>query len=106
MFTIFKYSQFQGCCNLNTYTSNLFQHNTTNKVALTNQNVTCQYKIFETGSNLVLFAAAEYYLTVGGATTEYCKAHLKDQLGSLGLKCDVEDRSEDMVILSLQGPSR
>ena len=45
-------------------------------------------------------------MTVGGVTTEYCKGHLKDQLSPLGLKCNVEDRTEDMAILSLQGPKR
>ncbi|XP_076800247.1 sarcosine dehydrogenase, mitochondrial-like [Clavelina lepadiformis] len=46
----------------------------------------------------------EYYMTVGGTTTEYCKGHLSDNLRGLGLNCNVEDRTEAMAILSLQGP--
>uniref|UniRef100_H2YWY6 FAD dependent oxidoreductase domain-containing protein n=1 Tax=Ciona savignyi TaxID=51511 RepID=H2YWY6_CIOSA len=50
--------------------------------------------------------ADDYYMTVGGATTEYCKGHLSDKLNGLGLKCSVDDRTNDMGILSLQGPRR
>ena len=45
-------------------------------------------------------------MTVGGTTTEYCKGHLSDYLRGLGLNCNVEDRTEAMAILSLQGPKR
>ena len=45
-------------------------------------------------------------MTVGGATTEYCKGHLRDNLSQFGVKCNVEDRTEEMAILSLQGPKR
>lgn len=57
-------------------------------------------------SFICLFIDPEYYMTVGGVTTEYCKGHLSDHLNGLGLKCNVEDRTEEMVILSLQGPKR
>nr|XP_002128931.1 sarcosine dehydrogenase, mitochondrial-like [Ciona intestinalis]XP_018667187.1 sarcosine dehydrogenase, mitochondrial-like [Ciona intestinalis]XP_026689996.1 sarcosine dehydrogenase, mitochondrial-like [Ciona intestinalis] len=51
-----------------------------------------------------LTGETEFYMTVGGATTEYCKGHLSDRLSDLGIKCNVDDRTNDMGILSLQGP--
>ena len=59
-----------------------------------------------TCASFTILPDTEYYMTVGGVTTEYCKGHLSDHLSALDFKCNVEDRTEDMAILSLQGPKR
>nr|CAB3265865.1 sarcosine dehydrogenase, mitochondrial-like [Phallusia mammillata] len=46
----------------------------------------------------------DYYMTVGGATTEYCKGHISDVLSTSGLNYNVKDRTEELATLSLQGP--
>lgn len=47
-----------------------------------------------------------YYMTVGGMTTEYCKAHIKKIMHDCGIHCRLEDKTDEMGIISIQGPNR
>lgn len=45
-------------------------------------------------------------MSVGGATTEYCKAHVNKVIQDEKLNCSIEDKTDQMGIISLQGPKR
>lgn len=44
-----------------------------------------------------------YYMTVGGATTEYCKHHVRKIMQDDGMECKLEDKTDEMGIISVQG---
>nr|XP_039249163.1 sarcosine dehydrogenase, mitochondrial-like [Styela clava] len=46
-----------------------------------------------------------YYMTVGGATTEYCKAHVNKVMQDYNVSCKIEDKTDEMGIISVQGPN-
>lgn len=47
-----------------------------------------------------------YYLAVGGAVAQHNWTHISTVLQDLGLRCQLLDSSEEMGMLSVQGPAR
>jgi len=53
-----------------------------------------------------MFAEKEYYITFSSSGAAHLKAHLQKIAVEDGMKCSVEDRTEEGSILSVQGPKR
>lgn len=46
-----------------------------------------------------------FYLAVGGAVAQHCWSHVTSVLQDRGLRCQLIDRSEDLGMISIQGPA-
>lgn len=47
-----------------------------------------------------------YYLAIGGGVAEHNWNHIRTVLQDQGLRCQLTDHSEDMGMISIQGPKR
>ena len=47
-----------------------------------------------------------FYLAVGGAAAQHGYSHVMDVIQDKKLDCQLIDHSEDMVLISVQGPKR
>ncbi|KAK3861533.1 hypothetical protein Pcinc_032521 [Petrolisthes cinctipes] len=55
--------------------------------------------------NAPQFEGRGFYLTTGGPTAEYCRAHVVCEARRRGWQVHVADLSEELAILSVQGPN-
>jgi len=47
-----------------------------------------------------------YYLAIGGGVAEHNWNHIRTTLQDQGFHCELTDHSEDMGMISIQGPKR
>ena len=47
-----------------------------------------------------------FYVTVGGAVATYCYEHIRKIIEQKKLNCRIMDLSEDLGMISVQGPKR
>lgn len=47
-----------------------------------------------------------YYLAIGGGVAEHNWNHIRTVLQDQGFRCQLVDHSEDMGMISIQGPKR
>jgi glycine cleavage system aminomethyltransferase T len=47
-----------------------------------------------------------YYLAVGGAFAHQVATHVRNVIHDRGLRCRLDDATEDMGLISVQGPHR
>lgn len=47
-----------------------------------------------------------YYLAIGGGVAEHNWNHIRTVLQDQGFRCQLADHSEDMGMISIQGPKR
>lgn len=47
-----------------------------------------------------------YYLAIGGGVAEHNWNHIRTVLQDQGFRCQLTDHSEDMGMISIQGPKR
>ncbi|XP_063887251.1 sarcosine dehydrogenase, mitochondrial-like [Scylla paramamosain] len=50
------------------------------------------------------FEGRGFYITTGGSTGRYCAKHILKEARSQGWLVDLEDRTEDLALISVQGP--
>ena len=53
-----------------------------------------------------LCAGPGFYIAIGGAVGQYASSHIMDILQDKKFDCQLLDHSEDMCLLSVQGPNR
>lgn len=54
----------------------------------------------------VFVSGRGFYIAIGGAISEHGFAHISSALQDKGFKCKLTDRSDDMAMISVQGPKR
>lgn len=50
------------------------------------------------------FEGGGFYITTGGSTARYCASHILKEARRQGWAVDLEDRTEDLALISVQGP--
>ena len=58
------------------------------------------------GGNVLQPKDAGFYLAIGGAIGQHAWGHIQDVLHKEKFDCQLTDRSEDIGMLSIQGPKR
>jgi hypothetical protein len=58
------------------------------------------------GFYLAVFSGRGFYLAVGGGSAQHTKSYIQDILQDKKWDCRLIDHSEDMALLSVQGPNR
>lgn len=64
----------------------------------------CRVSVFLTVD--VGFPGDAYYLAIGGGVAEHNWNHIRTVLQDQGFHCQLLDHSEDMGMISIQGPKR